>query len=87
MQKQKQTLGLKEIMVKALGYHCERCGEDIKLKNPERMPIACARCKSPYWRIPRKQKGNVNPISQKPINIGPKRTIVKTDSVDWKEGV
>ena len=45
-------------IVKVDGFKCERCGhvwisEKFTAKNP---PIACAKCKSPYWNIP-KTKG------------------------------
>jgi Zn finger protein HypA/HybF involved in hydrogenase expression len=44
-------------IVKVDGFKCERCGhlwisDKFTAKNP---PIACAKCKSPYWNIPKKK--------------------------------
>ena len=33
-------------------YQCARCGA-VVMQRFERAPKCCARCKSPYWRVPR----------------------------------
>ena len=50
---EKENMGI----VKVDGFKCERCGhlwisDKFTAKNP---PIACAKCKSPYWNIPKKK--------------------------------
>jgi len=46
--------------IKLNGYICERCGHTwvsrLKTQNPNKKPIVCPKCKSPYWNIPRKNK-------------------------------
>jgi hypothetical protein len=41
--------------VKIDAYKCERCGH-IWTPRGDKEPVVCARCKSPYWNIPRKNK-------------------------------
>ena len=38
---------------------CLRCGHRWMLKK-EKEPTVCPKCMSPYWNIPRKEKGDVN---------------------------
>jgi len=46
--------------IKLDGYICERCNHIwaprfIK-NNPQKKPLVCPKCKSPYWNIPKKIK-------------------------------
>jgi len=45
-------------IIKTDAFKCERCGHVwISEKyTPENLPIACAKCKSPYWNRPRKSE-------------------------------
>lgn len=45
-----------EIKITVEGYKCERCGYEW-VKRKEEKPRVCPKCHSPYWDIPRKQKG------------------------------
>lgn len=40
------------------GYKCERCNHSWapranSKKNPNKIPIVCPKCKSPYWNRPK----------------------------------
>jgi hypothetical protein len=48
-------MGLVPITV--MGYRCERCGHEwIPRGGAEAVPKVCAKCRSPYWNTPRKNK-------------------------------
>lgn len=47
---------MKRIKIEVL--KCERCNHEWIPKKEE--VRRCAKCKSPYWDIPKKQKGDVN---------------------------
>ena len=40
-------------MLKLPTYECRRCGHVWHPRKPH-VPTCCARCKSPYWRQPKK---------------------------------
>jgi Zn finger protein HypA/HybF involved in hydrogenase expression len=44
----------KTIKIEVSECKCERCGHEWISKTVN--PIACAKCKSPYWKIPRKER-------------------------------
>jgi len=44
--------------IKIIGYKCERCGHIWVGRGKQ--PIVCAKCKSPYWNKPRKNKRGKN---------------------------
>ena len=41
--------------VEIKGYICERCSYIWKSRG-KKEPVVCAKCKSPYWNTPRKNK-------------------------------
>ncbi|MBI2449253.1 hypothetical protein HYV49_03065 [Candidatus Pacearchaeota archaeon] len=41
--------------IKLSGYICERCSHKWISRNSHK-PICCAKCKSPYWNVPRRKK-------------------------------
>jgi DNA-directed RNA polymerase subunit RPC12/RpoP len=43
-----------KIPITVMGYRCERCGGEWIPKDSEKEPVACPKCKSPYWNRPRK---------------------------------
>jgi DNA-directed RNA polymerase subunit RPC12/RpoP len=43
------------VPITVMGYRCERCNGEWVPKDAEREPVACPRCKSPYWNRPRKK--------------------------------
>jgi len=45
-------------IIKRDAFKCERCGHEwISDKfTPNNLPISCAKCKSPYWNIPKDKK-------------------------------
>jgi len=40
------------------GYKCERCGHEWlpRANSPDKLPVVCPACNSPYWNSPRKKK-------------------------------
>jgi predicted Zn-ribbon and HTH transcriptional regulator len=42
------------VPITLMGYRCERCGGEWVPQNLKREPVACPKCKSPYWNRPRK---------------------------------
>jgi len=42
------------VPITVMGYRCERCRGEWVPKDLERQPVACPKCKSPYWNRPRK---------------------------------
>ena len=38
-------------------YHCERC-DHWTVSRTAQPPLRCGKCKSPYWRTPRKAAAN-----------------------------
>lgn len=46
------------ITIKREGRRCERCGHEWLPRQRGKLPVACPKCKSPYWDRPRKaEKG------------------------------
>ncbi len=43
-----------KVPITVMGYRCERCGGEWVPKDAEKEPVACPKCKSPYWNRPRK---------------------------------
>ncbi len=43
------------IKIKVWECTCERCGHRWIARN-EKLPMTCARCRSPYWNRKRKEK-------------------------------
>jgi DNA-directed RNA polymerase subunit RPC12/RpoP len=43
-----------KVPITVMGYRCERCGGEWIPKDSEHEPVACPRCKSPYWNRPRR---------------------------------
>ncbi len=43
-----------KVPITVMGYRCERCGGEWIPKDSEKEPVACPKCKSPYWNRPRK---------------------------------
>ncbi|HCE95608.1 MAG TPA: hypothetical protein DER04_02430 [Holosporales bacterium] len=37
-----------------LGHKCHRCGHAWRPYDLEQSPIVCPKCKSPYWKNPKK---------------------------------
>ncbi len=48
------AMGEKRIQVTL--YTCERCGHDWIARRRGERPRVCAKCKSAYWDVPRKNK-------------------------------
>ena len=46
------------VLIEAL--KCERCGYIWPPRNRDVKPVACPRCKSPYWSRPKKLSENEN---------------------------
>jgi len=44
-----------KVAITHAGWRCDRCGHEWTPRS-EAVPIACPRCKSPYWNRPRKKK-------------------------------
>jgi predicted Zn-ribbon and HTH transcriptional regulator len=42
--------------VTRMGLECQRCGHEWVPKVAGYEPAACPKCKSPYWKRPRRQK-------------------------------
>jgi len=42
------------VPITVMGYRCERCGGEWVPKELGREPVACPRCKSPYWNRPKR---------------------------------
>jgi Zn finger protein HypA/HybF involved in hydrogenase expression len=40
------------------GYRCERCKHEWIPRDPRKEPIVCPKCKSPYWKIPKRRKSD-----------------------------
>ena len=36
------------------GHKCYRCGHEWRPYDLKEVPIVCPKCKSPYWKTPRK---------------------------------
>lgn len=49
---------LGEFQIKTKAYRCERCGAVWIPKSSKKtsLPVACAKCGSPYWNRPRTNK-------------------------------
>ncbi|HZQ92454.1 MAG TPA: hypothetical protein VFA60_11720 [Terriglobales bacterium] len=45
-----------KVPITVMGYRCERCGGEWIPKDPasDKEPVACPKCKSPYWNRPRR---------------------------------
>jgi predicted Zn-ribbon and HTH transcriptional regulator len=41
------------------GHRCHRCNHAWRPKNLEEAPIVCPKCKSPYWKKPKKAKSQL----------------------------
>ena len=37
------------------GHKCHRCGHEWRPYDLKELPIVCPKCKSPYWKTPRRK--------------------------------
>lgn len=44
--------------IKIDGYKCERCEHKWVPRSYDNEPRVCPKCKSPYWNLPRKRRGD-----------------------------
>lgn len=46
------------ITITKKGYKCERCGHEWapRANEPDKLPVCCPKCCSPYWNTPRINK-------------------------------
>ena len=42
------------VPITVMGCRCERCDYEWIPQNPEKEPVACPRCHSPYWNKPKR---------------------------------
>ena len=47
-----------KIVLKVVGWKCERCEHEWQPNDIETPPRVCPKCKSPYWDRPRQKKMN-----------------------------
>ncbi len=46
-----------KIKLTVQGFKCDRCGHEWVPRKEDEEPRVCPKCKSPYWNVPRKNKG------------------------------
>ena len=71
-----------KIPITVMGYRCERCGGEWVPKDVEKEPIACPKCKSPYWNRPRK---GASMLTYEDFRDKIRVTLQKSGSLTWTE--
>ena len=70
------------VPITGMGYRCERCGGEWVPKDPEREPVACPKCKSPYWNRPRRK---ASMLTYENFRDRIKETLKQSGSLTWTE--
>lgn len=50
--------GMGRVKLTIEGYKCERCEYEWIARKKKTEPRVCPKCKSPYWDVPKKNKGD-----------------------------
>ena len=70
------------VPITLMGYRCERCGHEWVPKDAEREPVACPKCKSPYWDRPRKA---TSMLTYEDFRDRIKKTLTERGPITWTE--
>lgn len=70
------------VPITVLGYRCERCGHEWVPKNGDHEPVACPKCKSPYWNRPRKA---TSMLTYEDFCSRIKKTLAEGGPLTWTE--
>lgn len=46
--------------IKVMGFRCQRCGHAWVPHDPDKPPVTCPKCKSPFWDKKRREKSSTN---------------------------
>ena len=71
-----------KVPITVMGYRCERCAGEWIPKDPDKEPISCPKCKSPYWNRPRKA---ASMLTYEDFRDKIKAALKKLGSVTWTE--
>jgi DNA-directed RNA polymerase subunit RPC12/RpoP len=71
-----------KVPITVMGYRCERCGGEWIPKDSEKEPIACPKCKSPYWNRPRKM---VPMLTYESFRDKIQKTLTDSGPLTWTE--
>jgi DNA-directed RNA polymerase subunit RPC12/RpoP len=71
-----------KVPITVMGYRCERCNGEWIPKDSEKEPIACPKCKSPYWNRPRKA---ASMLTYEDFRDKIKRALRESSSLTWTE--
>ena len=55
----KEKVGEAGANILIAGHKCYRCGHEWRPRELEEVPPVCPKCKSPYWKTPRRKKHKV----------------------------
>jgi len=72
------------VPITVMGYRCERCNHEWvpKDKDAEHEPVACPKCKSPYWNRPRKM---ASMLTYEDFRDRIRKTLRESGSLTWTE--
>lgn len=70
------------VPITVMGYRCERCAHEWIPRDPEREPVACPKCKSPYWDRPRKA---TSMLTYEDFRERIEKTLREGGSLTWTE--
>jgi DNA-directed RNA polymerase subunit RPC12/RpoP len=71
-----------KVPITVMGYRCERCGGECIPKDSAKEPVACPKCKSPYWNRPRKA---VPMLTYESFRDKIKETLTEHGPLTWTE--
>ena len=71
-----------KVPITVMGYRCERCGGEWVPKDAQKEPIACPKCKSPYWNRPRK---SASMLTYEEFRDKIQKTLQKSGPLTWTE--
>ncbi len=71
-----------KVPITVMGYRCSRCGHEWVPKNGDRQPVACPKCKSPYWDRPRR---TTSMLTYEDFRDKIKKTLDERGMLTWTE--